>query len=320
MINAIGLFRGKLQKNIDPRKLHQFIRDGNKLWADIESPTKDEISYLEKELGLHHLALEDSMTEHQRAKVERFEEYHYVVVHTVTEMEGFETVQLNIFIGKNFAISLHSKPLGIVQDAMRSIIAKPELMKRGADYVAYMLLDRSADELFPAMDRLERNLDRIEEMVFREKESGKKNFLELLLRSKRQLLHLRKISWPQMEVLNILSSGELAYISRENLAYFRDIYDHMIRINSMIETQRELLSASMEGHRLSISNSLNLVMKKLTAITAIVTIPAMIAGIYGMNFAFIPELKWEFGYYVVIVSMLLSTALLAVFFKQKDWI
>ncbi|MEK6954114.1 MAG: magnesium/cobalt transporter CorA [Candidatus Micrarchaeota archaeon] len=320
MINALGLMNGKLHKGIDAKKLHLYIKNGNKLWADIENPTRGEIEYLEKELGLHHLALEDSMNQNQRAKVERYDDFHYIVVHTVTEMEDFQTVQLNIFIGKNFIISMHAKPLGITNDAMKSIISNPELMRRGADYVAYMLLDRSADQLFPTMDRLEKNLDRIEELVFREKESAKASFLALLLKSKRQLLHMRKISWPQMEVLNILSSGELAYISRSNLVYYRDIYDHMIRINSMIETQRELLSASMEGHRLSISNSLNQVMKKLTAITAIVTVPAMIAGIYGMNFAFIPELKWELGFYVVIVTMLLTTALLAVFFKQKDWI
>ncbi|MBI5225211.1 magnesium/cobalt transporter CorA [Candidatus Micrarchaeota archaeon] len=320
MITAFGIVDGKVKSISETKKIHVLIKSGSKVWVDLQNPTREEMHYLENELKLHHLALEDSLTQHQRAKVERYEDFHYVVVHTVTENEALKTTQLNLFIGKNFLISLHMKKIGFIDDVSASITAMPELFRRGPDYVAYMLLDRSADLLFPTMDRLESDLDKVEELVFREKESGRRSFLELLLSSKRKLLHLRKIAWPQMEVLNILSSGELAFVSRQNLVYYRDIYDHLIRINSMIESQRELLSASMEGHRLSISNSLNQVMKKLTAITAIVTVPAMIAGIYGMNFTFIPELKWELGFYVAIVSMLLATALLAMFFKRKDWI
>ncbi|MEK6843185.1 MAG: magnesium/cobalt transporter CorA [Candidatus Micrarchaeota archaeon] len=320
MINAIGFLNGKVRTIPDAKKVHLFINSGGKIWVDLQNPSRDEMHYLEHELKLHHLALEDSLNQHQRSKIERYEDFHYVVVHSVTQTDFMETTQLNLFLGKNFVISVHQKPLHFIPEIRERITENPELFKRGSDYILYMLLDHSADQLFPAMDSLEESLNRIEDLVFKERESGKKGFLQMLLKSKRQLLHLRKITWPQMEVLNVLSSGELQYISRSNLLYYRDIYDHLIRINSMIETQRELVSSAMEGHRLAISNSLNQVMKKLTAITAIVTLPTMIAGIYGMNFAFIPELKWELGFYVVIVSMLFSTVLLAIFFKQKDWI
>ncbi|MFH0971902.1 MAG: magnesium/cobalt transporter CorA [Candidatus Micrarchaeota archaeon] len=320
MITACGLVNGKFHAKLDVSRLHKFLSGSNKVWADVENPTKEELDYLEKQLNLHHLALEDTLNERQRAKVERFDEFHFIVVHSITETEKLESTQLNLFIGRNFLVSIHLKHLGFIQKTRSLLRENPYLMARGADYVAYVLLDESADNLFPLMDRLEDLIDKMEEEVFKEKSNASKHVLNSLFKAKKQLLMLRKITWPQMEVMSIISSGELKYISKENLVYFRDVYDHLIRINSIIETQRELVSGSMEGHLMVISNTLNTVMKKLTAITAVIMLPALISGIYGMNFLFVPELGWEYGFYAILVTMLLATILISLFFKQKDWI
>ncbi|HLC48334.1 MAG TPA: magnesium/cobalt transporter CorA [Candidatus Norongarragalinales archaeon] len=319
MITACGIINGTFTRSIEPSSVPLLQKGKNVIWMDLADPSKQELSFLESKLGLHHLALEDALNQRQRAKVERYDEYHFIVVHSITETEKLEATQLNLFISKHALISIHIKPLQFVSDVKRRLGENPHLLRRGPDYGAYMLLDASADNLFPLMDKLEETIDKIEEEVFKERGSSPKGLLNSLFRVKKGLLHLRKITWPQMEVLNVLSSGELKYISKENLVYFRDVYDHMIRINTIIETQRELVSGSMEGHLMSVSNNLNKIMKKLTAITAIVLVPGLIAGIYGMNFK-APELNWEFGFYASLASMLLSTILLAVYFKQKDWI
>ncbi|MFH1257896.1 MAG: magnesium/cobalt transporter CorA [Candidatus Micrarchaeota archaeon] len=319
MITACGSINGKYCEKIDPQKIHLSLIEENTIWADVENPTKEEAEYLERQLRIHHLALEDALNEKQRAKVERYDEFHFIVIHSVTETSKFETTQLNIIIMKNLVLSIHLKPLKFISALRQRLAENPQLVNRGPDFITYMLLDASSDQLFPLMDRLEGMIDKVEEGVFRENGKDEK-LMNTLFKAKKELLHLRKTTWPQMEVLNVLASGELKYIQKRNLIYFRDVYDHLIRINTLIETQRELVSSSMEGHLMVVSNNLNKIMKKLTAITAIIMLPTLIAGIYGTNFIFVPELKWEFGFYAALASMLLSTILLAIFFKQKEWI
>lgn len=319
MISGFGTMDGKLEKIEDLRKVAPYIKHGV-VWIDCLKPTKEELSFLEKEFKLHHLALEDSMNENQRAKVERYDEFHYIVIHSITETEKLETTQLNLFVFEKMIVSVHLKHLDFIEEMKKKVVENPYLILKGPDHIAYLLLDASADQLFPMMDKLEETIDRVEESVFRQKAAESGKTMNTLFNAKKQLLHLRKITWPQMEVLNVLSSGELKYISRENLIYYRDVYDHLIRINSIIETQRELVSGAMEGNLMVQSNNLNKVVKKLTAITAIIMLPSLIVGVYGSNFHFIPELQWEYGFYGMLASALVTTILLAIYFKQRDWV
>ena len=289
----------------------------NRVWLDFENPKKDELEYLEKKLDLHPLILEDISNQRQRTKVEPYENCIFLVV-LVSDpaSKSRQTNQVNFILGPNFLVTVRNSPLPILDEVWQRVERNPALLTRGTDFTLYNLLDILVDSFFPILNEFDQDIDRVEERVFQDPSP---KVLSELIGLKRKLFAFRKTITPLRDALVVLARHDTTLISKRNSPYFRDVYDHTVRITESLDNAREIVSAAMEGYLSSISNNLNAIMKKLTAITAIVMIPTFIAGIYGMNFSDISEYAFG-GAKAAFFLMGGSVLLLGGYFRMRGWL
>jgi magnesium transporter len=313
-------FQEKEVKNIE--ECFPFKDKPSVTWINIDG--LQDIEIIEKignHFGLHPLVLEDILNTGQRPKMEDFEKYIFIVVKMIyyDEKENETKVeQVSFILGTNFVISFQEKP-GDVFDAVRERIrkAKGRIRKAEADYLLYSLLDAIIDNYFSILEKIGDKIEDLEEMVVAEPKPGS---LQAIHELKREMIYLRKSVWPLREVINNFSKAESALVQKSTNIYLRDIYDHTIQIIDTIETFRDMLSGMHDTYLSSISNKMNEIMKVLTIFAALFIPLTFIAGIYGMNFQFMPELNWRWGYFAVwgiIIAVGLSMLL---YFKRKKWL
>lgn len=295
------------------------LRGDRAVWFHLDSPTVEEIALLEKNLHIHHLTLEDIVNQNQRPKIETFEDYIYIAIHPLVRGEGWEVEpsELDLLLGRNWLVSAHSGPLpGFIENHhLHERIAGA--VGRGADFLLYTLVDLVVDGYFPILDGIDDEIDDLEDRLLAG--AGAED-MNRLLALKRSLIHIRRAVGPQRDVFNQLTRHDLAFVRSENLVYFRDVYDHLLRITEELDSLRDILSGALEIHLASTSNQLNLTMKRLTAWGTIFVVITAIAGIYGMNFDYMPELKWRYGYFAVMGLMALASGGLYFYFKRKDYL
>ena len=294
-------------------------KPGVVIWVDVEEQDNETMKKLEKAFKLHHLALEDALNERQRSKIEEYSNFAFIVA-KVFQCEDSQQTQLNLFLGSNFIISVHGKEIPGIESTHKEVHANPIAMARGADYVAYMILDSVVDDIFPHLDELEDKTEEVEDAMLSSQPEEINKMLIRLSELKRKNLCIRKIAWPMRDVLTVLARRDYKFVKPEQAPYFRDVYDHMLRIVDITEMNRELLAATMEAYLAVVSNNLNLVMKKMTALAAMFAIPMLIASIYGMNFHNMPELDFPYGYYIALGEMLVCSLLIFVYFRLNKWI
>ena len=289
------------------------------LWFDLNSPTQAELDSLEKLLRIHHLTLEDIVTQNQRAKIESFEGYIYLAIHPLIRKDDLEIepAEVDLLLGHNWLVMVRYEPIsGLVQGSQLNERLNFALT-RGADFLLYTIVDLIVDSYFPLLDRIDEEIDLLEERLLQQADIQDMN---RLLTLKRSLVHIRRAVAPQREVFNQLTRHDFPFIRPEHTVYFRDVYDHLIRITEELDSLRDILSGALEVHLSSISNQLNVTMKRLTAWGTIFVIVTAIAGIYGMNFEHMPELKWHYGYPVVMALMAVISIGLYFYFKRKDYL
>jgi magnesium transporter len=289
------------------------------VWVDLNNPSQEEINELGAAFGFHQLALDDCMHEVQRPKLEVYEGYLFVVArHVLIFDRKAETKQIAIFLGKNYLVSVHSGGLGFL-DGIKAWIKEGthRINNKGPDYLLYKILDAVVDNYFNVLDSMETEIECIERDVVRK---PSKNVLRDIFRVKKNLIISLKPLWPLREVMHTLQSGTVLNVSDENMPYFRDVYDHLINALDMIETHRELVTASMEAYLSSVSNSLNEVVKVLTVGASLFMLPMLIASIYGMNFKHMPELDWDYGYVLALFAIAWSIIFTYAFFRKKRWV
>lgn len=317
---AYAVEGGKLSKVSLEEAAKLRSRPGIILWADLEDPSKKELQSLEKLFGFHHLAVEDAGNTRQRCKVEEYEGFIFLVLRVFPKGEC-EATQLNFFLDGNLLVTAHFKCVEAVDEIAGTLEKNPSILERGPDFVTHQIIDLAVDELFPYLDEIEDRIDEFEDKMLKATSPEEiASMLGKLFEMKRRNLAIRKIVWPMRDVLTVLARRDYRYIRPENAVYFRDIYDHMLRITDITETNRELLAASMEAYLAVISNNLNMVMKKLAAIAGIFAVPVLIGSIYGMNFQNMPELTFEWGYYIALGEMLFASALMFIYFRLNKWI
>lgn len=287
-------------------------------WFDLNSPTQAELDFLEKHLKIHHLTVEDIVNQNQRAKVESFEGYVYLAIHPLVRKSDLEIepVEVDLLLGHNWIVTARYGPVpGLVEDS--SFHERLDLaLSRGADFLLYTVVDLIVDSCFPLLDQIDDEIDLLEDALLQQAGIEEMN---RLLTLKRSLVRIRRALAPQREVFNQLTRHDFPFIRPEHTVYFRDVYDHLIRITEELDSLRDILSGALEVHLSAISNQLNVTMKRLTAWGTIFVIVTAIAGVYGMNFEYMPELKWRYGYPVVMALMAAISVGLYFYFKRKDY-
>jgi magnesium transporter len=271
--------------------------------------------------GFHHLILEDILNTDQRPKMEDFGEYMYIVMRMLSLGEKDEVIseQVSLILGQSFVISFQEGREGDVFNPLRERLMndKGKIRTMGADYLVYSLMDAVVDNYFFIMERLGERVESLEADLVSHPTPDTLNSLHYL---KRELLLLRKSVWPLRDVFSSLERRESPLITDAVRMYIRDIHDHIIQVMDVVETFREMLSGMLDIYLTSISNRLNEVMKVLTIIATIFMPLTFIAGVYGMNFDHMPELRWKLGYPLVLLVMLGIGVVMLVLFKRKRWL
>jgi magnesium transporter len=291
------------------------------IWLDIASPTAGDLDLLRDEFSVHPLALEDLRKRRQRPKLDTYAEQQIIVTYEVLEPsqpdEHFELGELHLFAGPGYLVSVRWHGSPAIEEVERRFRERPDAVARTPGSLVYAILDAALDGFFPLLDRLTDKIEDLEEVILAGGRSS--DTLRTILGLKRKLLELRRNLSPQRDVANALLRRDLPLVDDTSAPYFQDLYDHTIRVLDQLDLQRDLLASALEANLSVTSNALNAVMKRLTAFTVVLMVPTLIAGIYGMNFHFMPELSWPLGYPVVLGVMLLTMAGAALFFRARDW-
>jgi magnesium transporter len=294
--------------------------EDNVVWADVSDPSSEDFAELAEEFGFHPLSIEDCRGEHQRPKVEEYQGYYFIVLYEA-QLAGphdrLELRELNIFLGANFLVTVHSKPIRAVETAGRLWHEWTDRAEHGAGLLAYLLIDAIVDDYLPLLDVLSERMDDLEDQIFGE---FKPEALEEIFRVKKQLLYLRRAITPLRDVFNTLLRREQPIFARETHVYFQDVFDHLIRVADTIDNLRDMLGSTMDAFLSVQGNRMNMIMKRLTSIATILMSVTLVAGVYGMNFKLMPELEWRYGYVFALLSMVAIGAGLYVYLKKVDWL
>ena len=291
-------------------------------WINISGLHQIEIiEKVGKHFELHPLLLEDVLNTNQRPKIEDFGEYLFIVMRMLFYngvKNEIESEQVSFFVGPQYVISFQEKE-GDVFDPVRERIrnGKGRMRKSGTDYLVYTLIDAIVDHYFITLERTEEKIDHLEEEVLT---NATPETLQSIHTIKREMIFMRKSVWPLREVISTFERSESPLVKDTTTIYLRDVYDHTIQIIDTIETFRDVISGMLDVYLSSISNKMNEVMKVLTIIATIFIPLTFIAGIYGMNFKYLPELEWKWGYFAVWIFMLTVGISMGLYFKRKKWL
>jgi magnesium transporter len=322
VIDCAAYVKGARVASLDIDQIRSALsRDGQFVWLGLYEPDRTLLRRVQAEFGLHDLAIEDAINAHQRPKLEVYDNSLFVVLRTAQMLapsKRLEFGETHIFIGRNFVITVRHGSLHSHIGVRQRCESTPQALANGPGYVLYALMDFVVDQYRPIVRSLEEDVQTLEDDVLENPAAA--DATPRIYRLKRDLLTLRKAVAPLAEVCDRLMRFELPNIPVDARLYFRDVYDHIIRVNETIDMQRELLSTALEAHLSLMSAAQNEQMKRVTAWAAIIAVPTMIAGIYGMNFNNMPELRWRYGYEIVLAGMALACALLFRAFKRSGWL
>ena len=291
------------------------------LWIDMDQPGEPEKRLLLDTFKLHPVVVDDMIADATTPKVERFEDYIYVVFHGL--QAGCEKTgdiafwDLDMFLGQNFLITSHDPGSLAATHALDTVRKKPTLLRKGPAYVAYLLVENLTERFLPLIERIDHEVDELETMVVK---SPGPQILERVFELRHKLQKLRRVGMHQRELLNRLGRGDFELVPEDTRPFFRDAYDHFVRIVDMNDSFREIVSSAMEAYLSVQSHKLNEIMKVLTLISTIMLPLTFIAGVYGMNFENMPELHMRWGYYVAWAAMITTAITFFVFFRRRGWI
>ncbi|HEX9300889.1 MAG TPA: magnesium/cobalt transporter CorA [Casimicrobiaceae bacterium] len=324
LVNCVVYQNGKKLADIPVEDISEYVtRPDCFVWVALAEPEPAELDKMAEEFGLHPLAVEDARKGHQRPKIEEYDDSLFVVLQTVeTADEGLHGSlrlgEVAIFVGPNYILSVRHHTQKGFADVRARTEREPELLSNGSGYVLYALMDTVVDRYFPIVDALESELEKIEEQIF--VRNAARSNIKALYALKQQLMELKHAVDPLMDATGKLYGGRVPQVCAGMQAYFRDVYDHLHRIHASIEAIREMQATAIQVNLGMISLNETEVTKKLAAWAAIIAVPTMLAGIYGMNFKNMPELDWAFGYPLSIAVMIVIDIWLYFRFRKARWL
>ena len=295
-------------------------RDDSFVWVALVEPTAEEFAAVSSEFDLHELAVEDAVKAHQRPKVERYGNVLFVVLKTVVHegpVDMVETGQVMLFVGPDFLVSVRHGPSGGLGGVREWLERRPELLAQGPSAALYALTDRVVDGYRPVADAVEDDIEALEAAVFSD---GRENPVERIYTLRREVLEFHRAVAPLDDVLATLMAQDSGLVGDQVRMYFRDVADHVTRLNEQVEGFRELLAGILQANLTQVTVRQNEDIRKISAWVAIIAVPTMIAGIYGMNFEHMPELGWRFGYPAVLVLIAVACSVLYTRFRRSDWL
>ena len=320
IVNCVAYQDGRKLADIPKEAISDYVkRPECFVWVALKDPSEAELDELGREFDLHELAVEDARHGHQRPKIEEYGNSIFAVAHVV-ELHGDEVSvgEIAIFVGPNYILSVRQHTEHGFGEVRARCENEPELLRHGSGFVFYALLDNIVDRYFPVVDALEVELEKIEERIFAT-ESAKAN-IQALYALKHKGMVVRHAVEPLIEAVHKLLGGRVPQVCSRTTEYFRDVYDHLTRVSQQLDGLRDMVITAMQVNLNMISLSETVVTKQLAAWAALVAVPTLIAGIYGMNFKNMPELEWPWGYPVSLVAMFGLDTWLYVKFKRIGWL
>jgi magnesium transporter len=288
------------------------------LWLDLEQPTSGDLTLLQTEFGFHELAIEDVELPQQRPKVDYYDDHRFVVIYAVSRDNGaLAPRELDLFVGERYVVTVHRDPMPDFDEVQQRWTQATTRMGGGLPALFYAILDATVDGYFPAIDVIAESVETLEESIIAR--TGDDGLTELFA-LKKQLIGLRRVLAPERDVLNGFLHREWPELSPSALTYFQDVYDHVVRVIDSLDVYQDLLSNALDISVSIASNQLNVVVKRLTAIATILAVPTIVFSLYGMNFANMPELHWEYGYPAAVLGTVAITALVAAVLRHRDWL
>jgi magnesium transporter len=321
IVNCVAYADGLRIADVDLSDVANYLNDKKQfVWIGLYDPSEEILSQVQTQFHLHELAVEDAHSAHQRPKLEQYGNSIFVVLRTaqINQEHHTEFGETHFFVGDSFIVVVRHGSSVPYTDVRARCEATPEHLRNGQGFVLYAVMDFIVDRYFPVVHDLEQELESIESKIFKEKPT--RETTEQIYDLKRELLEVKRAVSPLIDICNRLMRFDIKCISEETRPYFRDVYDHVIRINEMVDNTRELLNSAMEANFSLLSIAQSDVSKKFAGWAAIIAVPTMVAGFYGMNFRFMPELQWHYGYYVVISVTFVVCFILWYFFRKSGWL
>jgi magnesium transporter len=321
----------RLRKQLSRDEIGLVLSDNeNLLWLDVEAPTAEEVALLAEEFSLHELSVEDVMRQHQRPKIDVYDDYYFLVCYDIDfdETTGqIDEHELHAFIGKNYLLTIHHEPIEEITQVASRFRRNTTAIERGIGVLLYSLLDTIVDHYFPVIDRIGERIEELETGVFVETNGGPQQAMQDILSLKRELITMRRVIAPQRDAMAVLARRELPFVSEAVGVYFQDLYEHVLRVTDALDLYRELLGGVLDSYLTinsnnlaTAANNLNAVMKTLTSYSIILMSMTLVAGIYGMNFDVMPELTWPIGYPLALLAMVAIFVTLRIYFKRRSWL
>lgn len=320
LINCVAYQEGKRLRDIPVEDISEYIQHPDCfVWVALKDAEPAELAQMQEEFGLHHLAVEDARHGHQRPKIEEYGDSLFVVLHTVEVVDGELLIgEVDIFVERNYVLSVRNRSqqgfLGVRARCER----EPHQLKQGPAFVLYALMDAVVDRYFPVLDSIEAELDAIEEEIFTQK-SQRAN-IERLYQLKRKTTQIKHAVGPLIDAVGRLHGGRVPAICQNTQEYFRDVHDHLHRINTSINAVRDTISTAIQVSLSLVAIEENDVNKRLASWAAIFAAATLFVGIWGMNFAHMPELNWKFGYPLALGIVGGVCGYLYYRFKKAGWL
>jgi len=320
IINCVAYQNGRKLADISVGEISSYVaRPDCFVWVALKDPEPAELQAMQQEFGLHELAVEDARHGHQRPKIEEYDGSLFIVLHLIERVDDDLSVgEVAIFVAPKYVLSVRSGADRGLADVRARCEQEPELLRHGAGYVLYALMDAVVDRYFPVLDSIESAIEDIEERIFADQPDREQ--IEALYSAKRRLMILKHATEPLLEATAKLFGGRVPQLCAALQDYFRDVYDHLLRLNQAIDSLRDMVTTGISVTISLISIQENAVTKRLASYGALIAIPTLIAGVYGMNFQNMPELGWLWGYPFALLLMIGIDVYLFYRFRQAKWL